>query len=171
MADTINITGINYFLPLFSFFFVFLVIYAILFKTKILGDNNKWVNLILSFIMSIIFVSFASTELYIRTIVPWFAVLLVCVFLVLLLGAFSANKLEVFTKPAFGWVVVGILIVIFLIAAIRVFNPVFHPEYVLTSGDSPMIIGQIRNLMDSKVAGGLLLLVITIAVSWIITKK
>ena len=68
----IDVSGINFFMPVFSFLFVFVIVYAILAKTKILGDN-KFVNLVIGFIMAIIFMSFSSTELYVETIIPWAA--------------------------------------------------------------------------------------------------
>ena len=36
-----------------------------------------------SLIMAVIFMSFSSLDLYVRTIIPWFIALFVCVFLVL----------------------------------------------------------------------------------------
>ena len=55
----IDISGIYFFMPVFSFLFVFLIVYAILARTKILGDSG-FVNLLVSFIISIIFMSFSS---------------------------------------------------------------------------------------------------------------
>ncbi len=149
----VDITGLYFFMPVFSFLFVFVVVYAVLAKTKILGDEK--VNLLVSFVMAIIFMNFSSMQLYVETVLPWFVVLLVCVFLILLIAGFS-TKLENITKPGFGWFIVGVLVIIFLIAAIRVFNPVFHPDYVVTSGDRPMILSQIRDIFGSPVSGTIL---------------
>jgi hypothetical protein len=166
----IDVSGVNFFMPVFSFLFVFVIVYAILAKTKILGDN-KFVNLVIGFIMAIIFMSFSSTELYVETIIPWAAVLLVMIFLVLLIAGLSTKDLDKIMTTKFAWVVIAILIIIFIIAAIKVFNPVFHPDYIVVSGDKPLIISQIWNFLGSKNMGIIFLIVIALLVSWIITKK
>lgn len=172
MAAQMDISNLFFFMPVFSFLFVFVVVYAILAKTKVLGDGR--VNIIVSFIMAIIFMNFSSLNLFVNTITPWFVVLLICLFFVLVLVGFSSTDLlKKMVTPTFGWVVVIILIAIFLIAAIRVFNPVFHPSLILTSGGegSPGVVWQIRNILDSQVVGSILLLVVGIAAAWFLTKK
>ncbi|MEK6859706.1 MAG: hypothetical protein AABX54_02725 [Nanoarchaeota archaeon] len=167
MAAQMDISNLFFFMPVFSFLFVFVIVFAILAKTKVLGEGR--VNIIVSFIMAIIFMNFSSLDLFVQTITPWFVVLLVCLFFVLVLVGFSEKKLlDKMLTPTFGWVVVVILIAIFLIAAIRVFNPVFHPSLIVTSGGegSPGIVWQIRNLLDSQIIGSILLLAIGIAVAW-----
>jgi hypothetical protein len=167
----LDISGLKFFMPVFSFLFVFVIVYAILAKTKIIGES-KFVHLLISFIISIVFMSVSSMELYVREIIPWFAVLIVIVFLVLLVAGFSTKKLEDIMTPTFAWIAIAVLIIIFLIAAIQVFNPVLHPESVVVSGDSPGIIGQLRDFVtSSKVAGSIILLIVAAIVAWIITKK
>ena len=165
----IDISGIYFFMPVFSFLFVFVIVYALLAQTKILGAN-KFVHLLISFIMAIIFMSFSANRLYVETIIPWFVVLLVVVFLVLLIAGLSTKKLDGIMTTNFAWAVIIILIIIFLIAAIRVFNPVLHPELLITGGeDGPGIIGQIFG--SSSIAGSILLIIIAAVVAWVITKK
>jgi len=168
----IDISGINFFMPLFSFFFVFVVIYALLAKTQLIGDS-KFIHILVSFIISIVFMSFSSMELYIRTIIPWFVVLFIVVFLVLTVVAFSTKDWDKIMSPTFAWIVVGVLVVIFLIAAIKVFNPVFHPDSIITGGGGDASFGQqARNiLVNSKVTGSILLILVTIVVSWAITRN
>ena len=173
MAAEMNISSLFFFMPVISFLFVFVVVFAILAKTKVLGDGR--VNIIVSFIMAIIFMNFSSLDLFVRTITPWFIVLLVCLFFVLVIIGFSVGNdiMKKMVTTRFGWVVVAILIIIFLIAAIRVFNPVFHPSLIVTSGGegSPGIVWQIRQMLDSQVMGSIILLIIGAAVAWFLTKK
>ena len=117
--------------------------------------------------------SFSSLQLYVQTIIPWFAILFVMVFLVLLIAGLSTKKLEDIMTSKFAWAVVGILIIIFLIAAIKVFNPVLHPDLIVTSGEGEAgIVEQIANFLgNSKVAGSILLIIVAVVVSWIITKN
>ena len=136
----IDITGIYFFMPVFSFLFVVFIVYAILAKSKILGESG-FVNVLVSFIMAIIFMSFSSLDLYVQTIIPWFVVLVVCVFLVLLIVGFSSGGItKILSNKAVGWIIIAILLVIFLIAAIKVFNPVFHPDLGITSGEGTSLI-------------------------------
>ena len=71
----------------------------------------------------------------------------------------------------FGFVIVGVLIIIFLIAAVRVFNPVFHPDLIITSGEGTSLVEQIRYAAGGTVFGTILLIIIAGIVSWVITRK
>ncbi len=166
----LDISGIYFFMPVFSFLFVFLIVYALLANTKLLGSSN-FINLLISFIMAVIFMSFSSLDLYVKTIVPWFIVLLVCIFLVLLLAGMSTKDLGKIMTTKFAWFMIGILIIMFLIAAIKVFNPIFHPDLIITSGEGTSLIEQIKGYSGGYIFGSLLLVVIAIAVSWILTRK
>ncbi len=166
----IDISGLNFFMPVFSFLFVTLIVYLILLKTKILGES-KFLLVLISFIMAIVFMSFSSLELYVQTIIPWFIVLFVVVLLVLLVAGLSTKSLDKIMTPAFAWVVVGVLIVIFLIAAVKVFNPVFHPDLIVASGEGTSLLEQIKGYLDGGAVGSILLLVIAGVVAWVVTRK
>lgn len=166
----IDISGIYFFMPVFSFLFVFLIVYAILARTKILGDS-AFVNFLVSFIMAIIFMSFSSLDLYVKTIIPWSIVLFISVFLVLLIAGLSTKELDKIMTKGFAWIVIIILLIIFLIAAIKVFNPVFHPDLIITSGEGTSLVEQISYAYGGKVFGTILLIVIAIIVSWVLTRK
>jgi hypothetical protein len=85
--------------------------------------------------------------------------------------AFSTKDVGKMMTPAFAWIMVAILVVIFLISAIKVFNPVFHPEYGITSGNSPQIISQIRSVFDNSASGSILLLIVAAVVTWVLVRK
>jgi len=166
----VDISAIHFFMPIFSFLFVFLIVYSVLKNTEILGDSD-FINMLVSFIIPIIFLSFSSLELYVQTIVPWFAVLLVCVFLIMLITGLSNKDVGKVLGAGFSKVIIGVLIVVFLIAAIRVFNPIFHPDLILTSGEGTSLVEQIRYSSDGKVFGTFILIIVSSAVAWVITKK
>jgi len=157
-------------MPVFSFLFVFLIVWSILVKSKLLGDA-AFVNLFVSMIMAIIFMSFSSLDLYVRTVIPWFIVLFVCVFLVMLITGLAAGDIGKFMGKWFGWIIIVLLLIIFLVSAIKVFNPVFHPDLLITTGEGTSLIEQIRYGMDGTIAGGLLLILIAGIVSWVLVKK
>ena len=168
----IDISGLEFFMPIFSFLFVTLIVFIILGFTKILGEN-KYLHFLIAFIMAVIFMSFSSVDLFVKTIIPWFVVLLVVVFLVLLIAGFSTKSLDKIMTNKFAWVIIAILVAMFLIAAIKVFNPVLHPDLVLTSGDGTQegIVQQLRDVLGSGVAGGVMLIIIASIVAWVITRN
>ncbi len=167
----IDISGIYIFMPIFSFLFVFIIVLAILKGSKILGEV-PFANVLVSFIMAIIFISFSSLNLYVQTLIPWVAVLIVCVFFIMMVYGFASGKLdEIFKNKGFAWGMVGVLVVIFLIAAIRVFNPIFHPDLIITSGEGTSLIEQISYAYEGRIFGTVLLLIISAVVAMIITKK
>tara|TARA_Y100000310_G_C20534860_1_gene740362 strand:+ start:507 stop:1016 length:510 start_codon:yes stop_codon:yes gene_type:complete len=167
----LDISGLYFFMPVFSFLFVFFIIYALLATSKVLGES-KFVHILISFIVSVVFMSFSSAELYVRKVIPWFVILIVVVFLILMIAGFTKN-LEAFMKPWFAWVIIIVLGIIFLISAINVFNPVFHPDLVVTSSEAgPGVVQQFKDfLISSKVIGSIILLVVAVVVSWVVTKK
>ncbi len=164
----IDISGLSFFMPIFSFLLVFVIVYVLLARFKIVGES-KFGNVLISFIMAIIFMSFSSLNLFVETIIPWFVVLLVVVFLVLLIGFFTSKDWA--PKSWFAWIIIIILIIIFLISAIRVFNPVFHPDLGLTSGQGTSILEQLRGYMDGGVLGSVFLVIIAGIVAWVLTRK
>jgi hypothetical protein len=168
----IDISGLQFFMPVFSFLFVFLIVYSILSVSKIIGES-KFIHLVISFIISVVFMSFSSLELYIRTVIPWLVVLLTIVFAVLLVGFFFTRKFEDIVSPALKWIIIGLVLIVFLVSAIYVFNPVFHPELGVTGGDSgESLIQQMGEFFgDSRFGGSLLLVIVAVIVAWVLTKK
>lgn len=156
----IDLSGFLYFMPLFSFLFIFVVVFSILTKTKILGEN-KFVNLLISFVLAIIFSTNVGTREYIETITPWVVVFVICLFFILLIIGMSQKKVDDFMKPGFVWIFILILIVMFLIAANNIFSSVMNPFW--------------ENLYEKittqeKVYGSLLLIIIAAIVSWVLAK-
>jgi len=167
----LDISGLYFFMPVFSFLFVFSIIYALLATSKVLGES-KFTHLLISFIVSVVFMSFSSAELYVRKVIPWFIVLIVAVFLILIIAGFTKN-LDAIMKPWFAWLIIIVLGIVFLVAAINVFNPVFHPDLIVTGSESgPGVVQQFKDfLISSKIMGSIILLVIAAIVAWVVTRK
>ena len=168
----LDVSGLAYFMNIFGFLLVFLVMYSILLKTKILGES-PFINSFVSFIFAIIFVVFSPAVKYVQTIVPWVAILVICIFFVLVIVGFSQKDINSFMKGGFTWVFIAILAVIFLVSAIVVFNPILKP-FLPGSGTNPSdpFLLTLRNFFYSeKFLGAFLLLIIAAATSWILTKK
>ena len=149
-----DIAWLGYYLPIFGFLLVFTVMFAILAKTKILGDSAG-TNLIVSFIFAIIFVSFSPGVRYVGTIVPWFVILILALFFVLMIAGLSQKELDKFMNPKLAWAFIGILIIIFLWSAIVVFNPFLQPGI---------------NQYSEHFTGAAILLVVAALASWAVTR-
>lgn len=157
----LEVSGFSYWLPALVFLLVFLVCYAVLAKLKLTGDN-KMIHLIISFVIAIIFVTFTSTRELIIQSAPWFAVLLVLVFFVLMLAGFTTKSLDVIMKPWLAWVVVIIFVIGFLILMLRIFG-IGVVEAVYDVGD----------LFSDypKVAGMVTILVVGIIAAVVVSRK
>lgn len=154
----VDISGLSYFMPIFGFLFVFVVVYAILTSTKILGDS-KWINLLTSFILASIFSVVSSAQEYLQNVTPWFVILMISLFFILLIIGLSQKKIGDVIGTKFVWIIVIVLIIGFLVSAIKIFPLFFGNSW--TSIESFMT-------NDSRTAGAILLLVIGAVVAWVI---
>lgn len=156
-----DISGLSYFAPILAFLVVFVVIFALLYKTKLLGEN-AWFQLFVSFLISTIFVSAAGVRDYVLTITPWFGALVVSLFFILFFIGFVGKPVEGMTK-GIGIVFILALIVVFLISGFIVFSDVI----------APYLPGGIRaeGIYSSRVVGALLLVGITAIVSWVLVRS
>jgi len=158
--------------PIFVFVLLFVVFYAILAKTKILGESQGN-NLIVSFVLAIIFATLTSARDYVISVIPWFAILFVIAFLILLLIGIMQKDVDKFIKPGVSWIFVIIFVIILIVIAIKVFYPQIAPYTPGgdETGANPILL-QIKHLISTpEVLGALLLLIIAAVTSWVLTKK
>ncbi len=153
----IDLSWLSYYIPIFGFLFVFTLIFAVLAKTKILGES-PFVNLFISFIFGIIFVTFVPGVVYVQTIIPWFVILMMSLFFLLMIVGFSQKEIDKFMKPWIAWVFIGLLVVIFVWSAIVVFNP-FLQGYID------------EYLYSERFSGAFLLLIAAGLASWVLTRS
>lgn len=151
------IEGLNFFMPIFAFLFVFILVYALLEKTKVLG-GTQWLHLFLSFLLAIFFIVNASLVDFIRFNAAWFAVFLVSLFFIILLISFTHGKIEFFTKPWVAWVLIIGLIVFFIVSSSYVFNWAVNWAWF-------------TNVFGSAWVGFIILLIVTLIASYILTRK
>jgi hypothetical protein len=157
MAE-LSLQGISIFIPIFSFLLVFIVIYALLIKTKVLGDS-QFINIFVSGILSSFFILQASLVEFVKFNSAWFAVFLVCLFMIVVIISFVHGKTEViFQKVWVAWVLVVALIVFFIISAANIFNWAINFE-------------KVSSWISSDWFGSVLLLIVAAGVAWIISKK
>jgi hypothetical protein len=158
-----SLSSVNYFLPIFAFLFVFIVIYALLKKTEVLGDSEP-VLLFVSFILSSFFIVEARLVDFVLINSSWFAVGAVLIFFIIaLVGFWPGEKdapLKFLTESAgwFRWIIFGVILAFFIISSSYIFNWVLNWSLIW-------------DWVHSDWFGMVLLLVIAGIVSWTITKK
>ncbi len=152
----VNLTAIEYFLPIISFLLVFVVVFAVLVKTKILGES-KFTQLFVAFLVASVFVTAVSAREFILQITPWFAIFVVVLVILLAMTGFVGD-MKTFTKGIGVVLIIGLLIV-FLISAFSIFAP---------SGESNWFINWIKS---PAVYGAIILLALGALVSWVLVKN
>ncbi len=121
-----GISIINYFLPIFSFLLVFIVCYAILQKTKVLGESNHATNLFISLILSSFFIVQTQMVDFVQFASSWVTVFVIIMFFIFLLLAFVPEK-DILSKILgggnwFGWVILALAIIFFISASTYIFQ-------------------------------------------------
>lgn len=153
----IDISGIATFMPVFGFLLVFSVVYALLSKTQALGEN-RFVSILVSFCVAIIFLISSTAIRVVEQITPWVAVFaILLVFVVLLVGVIlKADTLEKVFTPAFGWFILVVVIVFFIISGSLILGKAFTmPEW----------------LKQPQMLGIIILGIIAVFASWLLTRK
>lgn len=154
------ISAIGYFIPIFAFLLVFVVVYAMLKKSSILGDN-EFVMLLISFILASFFIVQASLVEFIKFTSAWFGVGIIGLFFLLIIFAFLPSKkpLEFLEgKKWFNWGIFAIIIIFFIVSAGYVFNTAINW-------------GMVRSWFGTDWFGAILLLLIAGVVAWKIKQK
>jgi len=124
-APVISLAFLSYFKPLFIFIFVFVLFYAVLTKTEMLG-TNKGIHFMFAFSVAILFLFTSRTLEFVELVAPWLVVLIIIFMSFMMLFLFLGVQPEIITKtisePGIAWTIVITLIVILVIAMIKVFG-------------------------------------------------
>lgn len=159
---------LNYLMPIIVLVLAFIIMYAILRSTKLLGGVNI-IDIVVSVIIAVIFASISSAREYIQTIATWFVILVVALFFILFILSFVAGK---FSGPKWvGIVFIILLALVFLIAAVKVFN--LEP-YLLgqsESGGQDTLLDLKHWILQDNVLGAILLIIIAAIVIWVVSKS
>jgi len=157
MVPVASISAIGYFMPIFSFLLVFIIVYALLKKTEILG-GNEGVMLFISFILASFFIVEASLVEFVQFSSAWFGVVIVGVLFLLLVLAFVPGiDIGDFLgkNDWFAWSVLGAMLIFFVFSVVYGFNRVINWGM----------------LIDNGWVGMILLLAIAGVVSFVLAKK
>lgn len=108
---------------LIPFLLVFVLVFAVLQKTKVLGDGKKQIDALVALAIGLILIAVPKARDFITNITPWLAVGLVVILIYLLLYGFVSSDKEKGIKLE-KWMVTtfAILSVIFVVALVLVFS-------------------------------------------------
>jgi hypothetical protein len=154
---TVDLSLIQSYLPILAFLLVFTVVFAVLAKTKLLGES-KFVNLLVSFIVATLFVAATSMRDYVIKITPWFAVFVIALLFILAIVGFS-GKVPDMLKNGLGIVFVIGLLILFLVSAFYSFS------------SEPYITSVTDWITTPRVYGVFLLIAASAIASWILVRK
>ena len=154
-------SAVGFFLPIFAFLLVFVVVYAMLVKSKVLGEN-QFIMLFVSFILASFFIVQTNSIEFIRFTSAWTSVIAIAVFLIVIMMALIPGKVDDDTmnkinKPGIAVLVVIVMIIMFVVSAGYVF-------------DLAVNFDAIGGFLSKDWVGGILLVVIALIVSWRIKK-
>jgi len=166
-----DISGISYFLPIITFLIVFVVIFALLAKTKILGES-LFVQLFVSFLLSTVFISASAPRDYVQAIIPWFAVVLISLFVLMMIIGFVGGKSSEGMNKTVGMISVVLLAIVLAVSAYFAFSGYISPYLPgsTASGANPEVLQFTSWIYSSRVAGAVLLILAAAVVSWVLVK-
>lgn len=152
----LDLSLVQDFSPILVFLLVFTVVFAVLAKTKILGED-KWVHLFIAFLTATLFVAVTNAREYIIGITPWFAVFVVSLMFILAIAGFTGKLSDSLTKGIGSVFIVGLLLV-FLISGFYTFS-------------SEPFIDRFKDwLFRPRVYGVILLVAAGALASWVLVK-
>ncbi|MBS3090763.1 hypothetical protein J4433_03290 [Candidatus Pacearchaeota archaeon] len=159
--------SLAYLAPVLAFLFVITLIYALLAKTKVLGENTS-INFLISFVIAMIFLITPLARTYTLKVTPWLAVFLVCLFLFVLILTFVHSNFNLIKSKGFSAALIIMLLAVFVISGINVFGYLVN-RYLGVVGIS---VADVKDtVLQPTVLGVLVLFVIGAILSWFLSKK
>ena len=105
----------------YPFFLMFFIVFAIIDRTKIFGEDKKQINALVAFVVSFIFVSAIFPKEIVTNLILFLTIAIVIVFIVLLLWGFimGGESLKLFEKSSTGFkIFIGVLVVVAVTIAV-----------------------------------------------------
>ena len=147
MATFLDVTGLQHFSSIFVFVFVWLVVYATLLWTKVLGDN-KFINILVGLLLGLFVLLSPLATSVIADTAPFLAVVMLFIVLINVAAKMLGGDVEAF--PALRGIFIVFIVLIVLIAAgikirenanvpsetqtdlSKTVNLIFHPTFLGT---------------------------------------
>lgn len=130
MATFLDVTGLEHFTSIFVFLFVWIVVYAVLLWTKVLG-NNKFVHALIGLLLAIfVLISPIATSI-VADIAPFLAVVFLFIVLISVATKMLGSDIEAF--PALrGIFIIFIILIVIIAAGVKIREKVSVPSETQT---------------------------------------
>ena len=116
----------DFLIPIFLFILIYAIIYATLKKSKFLGDDVN-INAAVAFVLAALFAVVPGAMEFVAIIAPWFVVLVIIAFSLLLVFMFGVLKgdavANIFNNSTVYWTVIMLSIVIIIGGLTAVYGP------------------------------------------------
>ncbi len=153
----INSLFTNYILP---FILIFVLIFALLDKSKLLGEDKRQINAIISLVIGLIFISFEASRDIVVRLVPFLAVAAVILFVFMLLWGFASGKKEGDVLNKGLKITIGIIIGLAVVVAVLWVTGAWDTLYdAMTKGSNAASIWV--NLLFLAIIGGVVAVVMS----------
>jgi len=162
--------GLGLLAPVLAFLVVGLIIFALLRKTKIIG-GFIFIDALVSVIIAAVFAVNEGVRQLVLGIVPWFAVLVIVLFSILVLMMFISP--ESVPKRLLVWLFLIVFIIIVIISGIKAFGgevSAYLPGPFFGVGEDTNIQFLIFFdwLYSARIVGSILLVIAAVVMTWIL---
>jgi len=154
MATFLDVSGLAQFRVVFVFLFVWIIVYAILLWSRILGDN-KFVSAIVGLVMGLLVLSSNASTRAISAIVPLIVVIFVFILLINIASRMLGANIESF--PALKG-----LFIVFLVFIIIIALGISIRDNIETDSGDLDVPNSVAVILHPKVLGMILILVISV---------
>lgn len=110
-----NVVFTKFVLP---FLLIFFIVFAILERTKVFGDDKKQINALIAFVIGLIFVGVAFPKEVVENLILFLTVAIVVVFVFLILWGFVSGKELKIESTGLKWTAGIVLLVIVIISVL-----------------------------------------------------
>ncbi len=156
MATFLDIGLLEYFTPIFVFILIFILVYALLQKTSLLGGSQK-LDFMLAVLVALLALISQATINFVTIMSTWYVILIVAVILMTL--AISIGGKDQITEIPGGFQTIFWAGIVILVVSIGyVFGPVFTPY--AAGADSGWWV--LRTIFNPRIFGVLLIMLIAL---------
>jgi hypothetical protein len=171
MATLLDVGLLQYIEVVFPVILVFAVVYAVLYKTKVIGDKPT-LNAIIAIITGLLMVVSDKAGEVINFMIPWFSIAIIFLLMLFLLlklfGLSDDNLTNVLKDKAVYWSIILVALAIFGAAFLTVFG---QDVLDVNTGDSePSAFSDVIKVLTSpKILGLAVLIAIAVAAIFLLT--
>ena len=156
-------------MPFLAFLFVFVVSYALFSKTRVLGESQV-TNVLVSFLIAVMFLVNPPATKFTLATIPWIAVLMVVLLFILMILTMVRGKIEdIVQSQIVALILVAAILLVFLAAAVNVFGPLIAS---ISAGNLNPVEGTAAQFVfNPALAGAAILIVISLVSYYFLIKK